>query len=95
MAVVLLVVLGIVIRVKAEQQASANPSSTPEKSKKKLGIGVTPVDVEAAHRNQSNAQPVNVESSHKYKRGEFLIAPILMREECIRTLLSKSGDAHG
>lgn len=67
-----------------QAQAQATPSPTPTEKKKKLPrLGVTPVEIEAAHRNQSGAQPNNVESTKKQKRGEFLIAPIPMHSPAI------------
>ena len=78
----LFVLLGVA-EVQASQQASATPSPTPQKSKKKFGIGVSPVDIEAAHRNQGNAQPSNIESDRKQKHGEFVFAPIPMHSPAI------------
>lgn len=80
-AVIVAVLLGLFGQVQAAQQPS--PSPTPKTSKKKLGIGLTPVDIESASRNQGNAQPDNVESDQKQKRGEFLIAPIPLHSPAI------------
>lgn len=77
----MVVLLGLIVQVQATQQPT--PSPTPQKSKKKLGIGVAPVDIESASRNQGNAQPANVESDRKQKRGEFLIAPIPIHSPAI------------
>src|SRR5215813_3073253 len=79
---IVLILLGVV-QVKAVQQPSATPSPTPQKSKKKSGLGVTPVDVDVAHRDQGAAQPANIESSPKQKHGEFVFAPIPMHSPAI------------
>ena len=70
---------GAIVQVKAVQQT---PSPTPE-SKRKIGLGVTPANTEAAHQDKANAQPANIESSRKQKRGEFLIAPIPIHSPAI------------